>query len=158
MAGSRASGRRKSTQSVLHAYCAVQTLFRDHESVVDALHADLMEHAMQALSAERTYTEEERQRVLEFLDDRIMIFRFLRRAGFDKDTARSMLIKTVAWRMEGAIDALPQDLLQSPYMNATSNGIPLFWQHSRFRDKLGRPALYVRLQHCLLYTSDAADE
>lgn len=147
MAGSRASGRRKSTQSVLDAYCAVQTLFRDHESVVDALHADLMEHAMQALSAERTYTEEERQRVLEFLDDRIMIFRFLRRAGFDKDTARSMLIKTVAWRMEGAIDALPQDLLQSPYMNATSNGIPLFWQHSRFRDKLGRPALYVRLQH-----------
>lgn len=61
MAGSRPSGARKSTQSVLDAYCIIQALFKDHETVVDALHADLMEHAIQALSAERTYTEEERQ-------------------------------------------------------------------------------------------------
>lgn len=147
MPGSRPSGAHKSTESVLAAYRVIQSLFKDHEKVVDTLHADLMEHAFQALSAEHTYTDEERQRIHEFLDDRVMIFRFLRRAGFDTDTARSMLLKTIAWRMEGAIDALPQDLLQSPYMNATSNGIPLFWQHSRFRDKLGRPALYVRLQH-----------
>ena len=90
MAGSRPSGAREGTQSVLDAYRIIQALFKDHETVVDALHADLMEHAIQALSAERTYTEEERQRILEFLDDRIMIFRFLRRAGFDRDAARSM--------------------------------------------------------------------
>lgn len=147
MAVSRPSGAHKSTESVFAAYRVVQHLFKDHEQDVNALHADLMEHAFEALSAEHSYTDEERQRVQEFLDDRVMIFRFLRRAGFDTDTARSMLLKTIAWRMEGAIDALPQDLLQSPYVNATSNGIPLFWQHSRFRDKLGRPALYVRLQH-----------
>lgn len=138
---------KKSEEKVKHAYRVTQSLLQEHAEQMYALHADIMEHASRALLEHHAYTDDEMRRIQEFLDDPIMIFRFLRRANFDTDTAQSMLYKTAEWRMEGAIDELPQDLLHSPYMDTTASGVPLFWMHSRFRDKLGRPALYARLQN-----------
>lgn len=144
---SRASGARQNAERVSSAYKATQSLFQEHKDFVHALHADMMNHVAQELSETHSYTDAELKLALEFLDDIVMTFRFARRAGFEMDIARSMLIKTVQWRLEGGIDALAQDMLHSPYMDATSNGVPLLWGHSRFRDRLGRPCLYVRLQH-----------
>ena len=146
-------------------------------ALVNDLQAEVLEHMPSQLASLHPYDEMAIAR--EYLDDPQMVFRFLRRAAFDREKCRAALLKTLQWRLEGAIDALPQDLVHSPFMDATSNGIPLFWMHSQFRDRLGRPCLYVRLQHverlpeglrelkaaiiacfdiCLLYTSDAADE
>lgn len=123
------------------------SLYQKHLEQTTDLHAETLAQMPSKLATLHPYSDQELALAREFLDDIQMIFRFLRRAAFDNDACRAALLKTLQWRLEGAIDALPQELVHSPYMDATSNGIPLFWIHSQFRDRLGRPCLYVRLQH-----------
>ena len=94
-----------------------------------------------------SYTDEELRIARDYVDDVALIFRFLKRAHFDTEAMRNMLYATLQWLLEADIDDLATDLLHASYMSDTNNGIPLFWLHSRFRDRLGRPCLAVRLQH-----------
>lgn len=144
---SRAGGARKNAEAVSDAYSLTQSLVQEHHETVLALHAEMLAQAPAQLQELRSCSDEDLELVHAFLDDPILIFRFYRRAGFDAEHTRSMLLKTLQWRLEGGIDALAHDLLHSTYMRSTRNHIPLFWMHTRFRDRLGRPCLYVRLQH-----------
>ena len=145
MSTSRSRHARDNAQSVSNACEATSSLYQEHMALVNDLQAEVLEHMPSQLASLHPYDEMAIAR--EYLDDPQMVFRFLRRAAFDREKCRAALLKTLQWRLEGAIDALPQDLVHSPFMDATSNGIPLFWMHSQFRDRLGRPCLYVRLQH-----------
>lgn len=124
----------------------MRELYNAHVDQVHELHTSMLEEAPRRLAAMEDYTEEELRLARGFVDDVALIFRFLRRARFDTENARNMLYKTLQWRLEADIDDLATDLLHSQYISGTANGIPLFWIHSRFRDRMGRPCLYVRLQ------------
>ncbi|WFD30777.1 hypothetical protein MSPP1_001801 [Malassezia sp. CBS 17886] len=128
------------------AYNAVKEKYYAHTDQVQALQATLLEEAPQRLRPEEPCAADLRQ-MREFLDDRALLFRFLRRARFDREAARLALLKTLQWRLEGSIDDLPTDALHSPYMSHTRDSLPLFWVHSRVRDRLGRPCLYVRMRN-----------
>lgn len=75
------------------------------------------------------------------------MFKFLRRARFNAAAAKDALYKSLTWRLEADIDGLASKALHSSYISATHDSVPLFWMHTRFRDRLGRPGLYVRLRH-----------
>lgn len=143
----RAHAARDNAQRVSNACDATNSLYQEHQDLVHELQTEVLEHMPQQLASLRPYDDEQMAMVREYLDDPQMVFRFLRRAEFERERCRAALLKTLQWRLEGAIDALPQELVHSPYMDATANGVPLFWMHSQLRDRLGRPCLYVRLQH-----------
>lgn len=147
MGSSRARHALDNAQRVSNACDATGSLYQKHLEQVTDLQAEVLERMPPQLASLHPYDEAEMVLAREYLDDPQMVFRFLRRAEFDPGRCRAALLKTLQWRLEGSIDALPQELVHSPYMDATSNGIPLFWMHSQFRDRLGRPCLYVRLQH-----------
>lgn len=136
----------QNAQRVSDAYNVTLSLLEEHHEAAQKLLSDVLDGLDDELRANGRGADAAPV-AREFLDDGMQAFRFYRRAGFDAPLARSMLYKTVQWRLEGGIDELARSLLLSPYMSGTSNQVPLFWQHSRFRDRLGRPGLYVRLQH-----------
>ncbi|WFD02284.1 hypothetical protein MOBT1_000966 [Malassezia obtusa] len=137
----------ESVQRAANMYGELRELYKKHSDQVHELHIAMVEEVPRQLPSMGSYDEEEVRIARKYVDDIGLIFRFLRRARFDKDIARSMLYTTLQWLLEGDIIDLATDLLHSPYMSRTKNGVPLFWIHSRFRDRMGRPCLLVRLQH-----------
>ncbi|PKI84629.1 hypothetical protein MVES1_001667 [Malassezia vespertilionis] len=136
-----------SERSVRDAYASLQHVYVEHKEQVRALRNSVVEGVSRELLATTECSEAALNAARAFLNDDTLVFRFLRRAKFDDVKARKALYKTVQWRIEGNIDSLPAGMLHSTYMSDSANGIPLLWLHSRFRDKLGRPALFLRLQH-----------
>ena len=136
---------RKNAERVSDAYAATRGLFEAHREDVRKVHRALLDELPRQLAATAAYRDEDVRHARELMDDPALVFRFLRRTQFHVDSARDALFKTLQWRAAGKIDSLAQDLLHSPFLSATRTGLPLFWMHSRFRDRLGRPALYMRL-------------
>lgn len=138
--------RSDASQRAADGYQAIYALYEEHVGLARELHASMLEEIPRKLPTMGDYDDEQVRLAREFVDDEVMMFRFLRRARFHLGGARTMLYKTLQWRFEGGIDDLPTELLHSEYISGTANGVPLFWLHSRFRDWLGRPCLYFRLQ------------
>ncbi|WFC95323.1 hypothetical protein MBRA1_001970 [Malassezia brasiliensis] len=147
MGGKVAEAPSESAQHAADSYGELMALYNKHAVTITELHMTLVDEVPRKLASMASYTDEELRIARDYVDDVALIFRFLRRAHFDTEAMRNMLYTTLQWFLEADIDDLATDLLHASYMSDTSNGIPLFWLHSRFRDRLGRPCLALRLQH-----------
>lgn len=126
------------------AYESLQAQYAGCADVVDTLRNSLLGEAPAVLV---DASESELAAARAFVDDPESIFRFLRRNKFDEHAAASAVTEALKWRAETHIDSVAGGTLVSPYMSDTADHVPLFWMHSRFRDKLGRPCLHVALRH-----------
>jgi len=126
----------------------IRSLYDTHLEQARALHAEMLGGAGEHLArANAGYTEADIRRTCAYVDDLELVFRFLRRGRFKTDAARKLLYDDLRWRLDMDIEGIAGRALHSSYMSATHDGIPLFWIHSRFRDRLGRPCLYMCLRH-----------
>ena len=126
------------------AYDALHMQFAAHTDAVLALRDELLAAVPHALAHA---SDDERAAARAFVDDPEGLFRFLRRSRLDAARARDAVLASLEWRRASAIEAAADGALLSPYMSGTHDHVPLFWLHSRFRDRLGRPCLYVALRH-----------
>ncbi|WFD43838.1 hypothetical protein MPSI1_002503 [Malassezia psittaci] len=136
----------ESAENAAQAYSELQRTYDEHAAQIAELRATLIEEVPKQLASTGQYSDDELRIAREYVDDVALLFRFLRRANFDVAGMKSMLYKSIKWHLEADVCALATDLLHSEYMSDTKNGMPLFWLHSKFRDRLGRPCLTMRLQ------------
>ncbi|WFC99777.1 hypothetical protein MYAM1_002522 [Malassezia yamatoensis] len=136
----------ESAENAAQAYAELQKTYEEHVAQIVELRATLMEEVPKQLASTGQYSDDELRIAREYVDDVALLFRFLRRTNFDVVGMKSMLYKSIKWHLEADVCALATDLLHSEYMSDTKNGMPLFWLHSKFRDRLGRPCLAMRLQ------------
>ncbi|WFD33448.1 hypothetical protein MCUN1_000261 [Malassezia cuniculi] len=138
------------------AYDNLQKQYAAHAEDVVALHESLLGELANVI--QEPYTNIELATARNFVDDPECVFRFLRRNKFDVKAAREAIIHAIQWRRERGIDSAASGTLVSPYMSDTSDHVPLFWMHSRFRDCFGRPCLHVALRHLERSPDGSLDE
>ncbi|EGG07614.1 uncharacterized protein MELLADRAFT_85463 [Melampsora larici-populina 98AG31] len=77
-----------------------------------------------------------------FLDDKLNLYRFLKREKFDIENTLKLLSNTLQWRLDSQIDLLSSSSIDPFYLHQ-----PLFYFHPQLKDKWNRPCGVLNLKH-----------
>ncbi|KAH9812480.1 hypothetical protein DFH28DRAFT_1096918 [Melampsora americana] len=77
-----------------------------------------------------------------FLDDKLNLYRFLKREKFDIENTLKLLSNTLQWRLDSQIDLLSSSSIDPFYHHQ-----PLFYFHPQLKDKWSRPCGVLNLKH-----------
>jgi len=142
-----------------------------------SLQTELVEVDIEALAGEHTLTPHEVALSKEYLDDLVSIFKFFRRAQWNRSRAKQLILDSVLWRIGSSVEyagtKAPQvDSVQErerlqgeslAYLRLSSLPMdeysPLkqgvFFFLPRVKDKYGRPVAVMRLRYFQQYDQDA---
>ncbi|PWN49338.1 hypothetical protein IE53DRAFT_346054 [Violaceomyces palustris] len=99
-----------------------------------------------SLSEQLDLSDEGRNRVALFLQDPATLFRFYRRARYNREQALALLTSTLQWRIRTELDLMSYSTLHPMYVSPPPPNPPLFWINSNFRDLYGRPCGVINLR------------
>ncbi|CAG8503755.1 7443_t:CDS:2 [Funneliformis mosseae] len=116
----------------------LNVLFKESDTVIDDLQATLVDFLLE-LQKDLDLDFVQVERIRQYLNDRGTLFRFLRRAGFDFDSALRTLKSDLRWRVENNVDTI-----------SLADVHPLFVEKGLFffhkTDKFGRPCAVFNLR------------
>lgn len=143
---------------------------------ISSLQSELLDHDLDILADEHNLTPHEVALSREYLEDLVSIFKFFRRAQWNKSRAKELILDTVLWRIGSSVtyattkapqvnSAQDRERLQGEslaYLRLSSlrtdDGSPLkrglFFFLPGAKDKYGRPVAVMRLRY-MQYDQDA---
>ncbi|CAI2172862.1 19758_t:CDS:2 [Funneliformis geosporum] len=116
----------------------LNVLFKESETVIDDLQASLVEFLLE-LQKDLDLDFVQVERIRQYINDRGTLFRFLRRAGFDFDSALKTLKSDLRWRVENKVDSISLADIHPLFVEKG-----LFFFHKT--DKFGRPCAVFNLR------------
>ncbi|KAI8096360.1 CRAL-TRIO domain-containing protein [Halteromyces radiatus] len=116
----------------------VNQLYKEHELTIEKLHA-AVRREIPLLVQEYQLDLPHIKALEDFVNDKLTLFRYLRKNNYSLPVALSLLLDTIRWRLEEQVDKLTiyhvQELLSMPLC---------FFHH---QDRWGRPVLVIQLSH-----------
>ncbi|PWN32270.1 uncharacterized protein FA14DRAFT_162443 [Meira miltonrushii] len=142
-------------KAVAAKYEDIATKYNDHQEDVDKLQKAALEEVLPAVLTEVGLQDDPQasKHVRQFLKDRGLVFRFLRRSRYSTSTALDMLTATLTWRLRTDLDSLSLSSLH-PLYASPPNRPPLFWCNTQSFDLYGRPLGVISLQSLERVTHD----
>ncbi|GAA5964478.1 hypothetical protein JCM3765_006295 [Sporobolomyces pararoseus] len=116
--------------------------FNDNAETVKSIQKIALEELIPDLQEELDLDEGAVSAATKFVQDRVTVFRFCRRARFSQNQALKLLHATLSWRTSSSIRTLTPAAIPSVYL---SN--PLFFFHPELIDRFGRPCAVLNLKH-----------
>lgn len=120
---------------------SVQSL-KEHFPSVIKLHHRALNELIPSLASSTHSTPHSIQLATRFLDDKLNLFRFLKRAKFNLDDTLLTLSLCLQWRLNTHIDLLSPSAISPLYLEE-----PLFFFHPQLTDKWSRPCGVLNLKH-----------
>jgi hypothetical protein len=140
-----------------------------------SLQSELVDQDLETLVDEHNLTPHEVALSKEYLEDLVSIFKFFRRAQYNRPRAKELILDTVLWRIGSSVDyagtkapkansVQDRERLQGESLAhlrlsslRTDDKSPLkkglFWFLPGAKDKYGRPVAVMRLKH-MVYEED----
>ncbi|GAA5879251.1 hypothetical protein JCM16303_003135 [Sporobolomyces ruberrimus] len=116
--------------------------FHENADFVHSVQKIAIEELVPDLKDELELDESGVAAATKFLQDRVTVFRFCRRARFSTNAALKLLHATLAWRISSSLRTLTPASVPSVYL---SN--PLFFFHPELIDRFGRPCAVLNLRY-----------
>ncbi|GAA5901847.1 SEC14 family lipid-binding protein [Sporobolomyces salmoneus] len=116
--------------------------FNDNAEFVDTVQQIALDEVIPELMEELKLDEGAVSSASKFVQDRVTVFRFCRRARFSTNAALKLLHATLTWRTSSSLRTLTPASIPSVYL---SN--PLFFFHPNLIDRFGRPCAVLNLRH-----------
>ncbi|KAI9289780.1 CRAL-TRIO domain-containing protein [Umbelopsis sp. AD052] len=112
--------------------------YNTYSNAIDSLNAAL-HRELPLLAHDLTLDSMQVSAVHDYINDRVTLFRFLKRCEFVVPSALALMLDTIQWRLREKVDSFTWDRLPSELQQS---GIVFF----RNYDKLNRPIGFVRLR------------
>lgn len=113
-----------------------------HTAALATLHHRAHHELLPSLSASLQLSPQALQLAAQFLDDKLSLYRFLRRAKSDIDNTLLTISLCLQWRLTQSIDSLSPTDIDPIYIHE-----PLLFFHPQLKDKSGRPCAVLNLKH-----------
>jgi len=145
-----------------------------------SLQTELVEVDLEALADKHNLTPHEVALSREYLEDLVSIFKFFRRAQWNRSRAKQLILDTVLWRIGSSVayagtkaptvnsvqerERLQGESLAYLRLSSLSNDETspvkqgVFFFLPRVKDKFRRPVAMMRLRHFQQYNKDASRE
>ncbi|GAA6000778.1 hypothetical protein JCM10207_004656 [Rhodosporidiobolus poonsookiae] len=121
---------------------AIVAQYRDNAGLVRDVQRQAIADLLPALRDELDLDEEAVGAGKAFLQDRVTVFRFCRRARFSPTSALKLLHATLHWRFTSSLRNLTAASIAPTYRTH-----PLFFFHPALADRFGRPCAVLNLRH-----------
>ncbi|GAA6009894.1 hypothetical protein JCM11491_000855 [Sporobolomyces phaffii] len=116
--------------------------YHDNAEAVQSIQTTAIEELLPDLEEELQLDDEAVASATKFLQDRVTVFRFCRRARFAPNAALKLLHATLTWRATSSLRTLTPTSIPDVYL---SN--PLFFFHPDLIDRFGRPCAVLNLRY-----------
>ncbi|CAH7683100.1 CRAL-TRIO domain-containing protein [Phakopsora pachyrhizi] len=113
-----------------------------HHRSLNELLPSLLQHSSSSSSAQLISDVSTLQLVSDFLNDKLSLYRFLRKSRYSIDLALSSLEKSIHWRLSSNIDFISQSSIDPIYLDQ-----PLLFFHPQLSDRWSRPLGVLNLKH-----------
>ncbi|KAI9243928.1 hypothetical protein BDA99DRAFT_544246 [Phascolomyces articulosus] len=129
----------------------LNALYIDHESHIDSVQAGL-KRELPLLIQEYQLSLDQTAALDDYVNDRVTIFRFLRKNNYSLPHTLSLILDTIKWRIRESVDTLTLSTIDPLFFDE-----PFCFFHDQ-PDRYGRPILIIQLSHLPAALNDQSDK